>query len=141
MAQMSDTGTTMYYDDVLKKYVGYFRMSFMNRRVIGRRKAQPWTRRGPAPELVVWTDPAELPSNDYYTNGKSLYPGTKTAHLMFPTILQPVLGQLGDTDDVQHRGQKLDVGARRREDFRAWPLRKPGRWVRVRGKRPGRNRR
>ncbi|WP_428939924.1 hypothetical protein [Fontivita pretiosa] len=88
MAQMSDTGTTLYYDQVLRRYVGYFRMSFMNRRVIGRSEGPsldvPW----PAPQAVLWTDPGEPPSNDYYTNGKSLYPGTKTAHLMFPTIYQ-----------------------------------------------------
>jgi hypothetical protein len=86
MSQMSDTGTTMYYDEVLKRYVGYFRMSFMNRRVIGRSDGAtvdaPW----PAPESIVWTDPGEVPSNDYYTNGKSLYPGTRTAHFLFPTI-------------------------------------------------------
>lgn len=88
MSQMSDTGTTMYYDDVLRRYVGYFRMSFMNRRLIGRSEGTTLTAPWPAPDAVLWTDPADLPSNDYYTNGKSLYPGTKTAHLMFPTIYQ-----------------------------------------------------
>jgi hypothetical protein len=88
MAQMSDTGTTMYYDEVLRRYVGYFRMSFMNRRVIGRSEGTTLDAPWPAPEAVLWTDPADLPSNDYYTNGKSLYPGTKTAHFLFPTIYE-----------------------------------------------------
>jgi hypothetical protein len=37
---------------------------------------------------VVWTAPGESPSHDYYTNGKSLYPGTRTMHLLFPTIYE-----------------------------------------------------
>jgi hypothetical protein len=88
MAQMSDTGTTMYYDDVLKQYVAYLRMSFMNRRVVGRSAGASLDAPWPAPESVVWTDPSESPSFDYYTNGKSLYPGTRTAHLLFPTIYE-----------------------------------------------------
>ncbi len=81
MSQMSDTGTTMYYDQVLRRYVGYFRMSFMNRRLIGRSEGTALDAPWPAPEVVLWTDPADAPSHDYYTNGKSLYPGTKTAHV------------------------------------------------------------
>jgi hypothetical protein len=88
MSHMSDTGTTMYYDQVLRRYVGYFRTSFMNRRVVGRSECatldEPW----PAPETACWTDASESPSEDYYTNGKSLYPGTKTFHLLFPTIYE-----------------------------------------------------
>src|SRR4029079_18108323 len=60
----------------------------MNRRVVGRSEGatldEPW----PAPETVCWTDPSESPSEDYYTNGKSLYPGTRTFHLLFPTIYE-----------------------------------------------------
>lgn len=100
MAQMSDTGTTMYYDETLRRYVGFFRMSFMNRRVVGRSESPavdvPW----PAPEAVLWTDPRDLPSNDHYTNGKSLYPGTKTAHFLFPTMYQ----RFSDTSVVRMVG-------------------------------------
>jgi hypothetical protein len=88
MAQMSDTGTTMYYDDLLKKYVAYVRMSFMNRRVIGRAEGATLDAPWPAPESIVWTNPGDSPSHDVYTNGKSLYPGTRTAHLLFPTIYE-----------------------------------------------------
>ncbi len=88
MSHMSDTGTTMYFDEVLNRYVSYLRTSFMNRRVIGRSEGPTLDAPWPAPESIVWTGPDELPSNDYYTNGKSLYPGTRTMHLLFPTIYQ-----------------------------------------------------
>ena len=87
MSHMSDTQNTVYYDAILKKYVGYFRMLYYDRRAIGRAETTDY-RRWPAPDLMLWPTPQDDASDDYYTNGKALYPGTKSAHLLFPTIYQ-----------------------------------------------------
>ena len=81
----SDTQNTAYYDPMLRKYVGYFRMWFYGRRVIGRAETDDFTR-WPLPEPVLWAGPEELPSTDIYHNSKTVYPGTGTHHLMFPTM-------------------------------------------------------
>jgi hypothetical protein len=85
MVHQSDTQTTVYYDAFLKRYVGYFRTVVMNRRAIGRSETAE-IRRWPVPETVLWSQAQEDPTEDYYDNSKSLYPGTSTMHLMFPTI-------------------------------------------------------
>ncbi len=85
LSHMSDTQTVVYYDGFLKRYVGYFRTLMMNRRAIGRAETTD-LRRWPMPEAVLWTHPQDDPADDYYNNSKSLYPGTQTMHLMFPTI-------------------------------------------------------
>lgn len=87
MAHVSDTGTTAYYDEHLGRYVGYFRMGVMRRRGIGRAEAVDF-RNWPKPELVFWPTPDEAPWVDYYTNGHARYPGSQTAHLMFPMIYE-----------------------------------------------------
>lgn len=87
MVHQSDTQTTVYYDAFLKRYVGYFRTLVMNRRAIGRAETQD-LRQWPIPETVLWTHPDDDPADDYYDNSKSLYPGTQTMHLMFPTRYQ-----------------------------------------------------
>jgi hypothetical protein len=87
MIHQSDTQTTVYYDAFLKRYVGYFRTSVMNRRAIGRSETAN-LRQWPVPETVLWSQPQDDPTEDYYDNSKSLYPGTSTMHLMFPTIYQ-----------------------------------------------------
>ncbi len=85
LSHMSDTQTVVYYDGFLKRYVGYFRTIVMNRRAIGRAETTD-LRRWPMPETVLWTHTEDDPADDYYDNSKSLYPGTRTMHLMFPTI-------------------------------------------------------
>ena len=85
MGHVSDTGTTAYWDQRLGRYVGYFRMGVWGRRMIGRAETTDF-RRWPRPEMVLAPDSAEAPWVDYYTNGKELYPGTSTMHLMFPMI-------------------------------------------------------
>jgi hypothetical protein len=85
MCHMSDTQTTAYYDPFLKRYVGYFRMACLGRRVIGRSETDDY-RRWPVPEMVLFPNPPDGPSDDYYTNGHCLYPGTRSMHLMFPTV-------------------------------------------------------
>jgi len=81
----SDTQTVAYYDAVLEKYVGYFRVFIMGRRAIARAETDDF-RAWPVPETVLWPEAFEEPSNDYYMNSKSLYPGTTTMHLMFPAV-------------------------------------------------------
>lgn len=81
---LSDTQTIVYYDVALERYVGYFRMFVLGRRAICRAETDEF-RRWPVPEVVLWSDPSGDPSTDYYLNGKALYPGTSTMHLMFVT--------------------------------------------------------
>lgn len=85
MVHQSDTQTTVYYDQFLQRYVGYFRTIVMNRRAIGRAETAN-LRQWPLPETVLWSQAQEDPAEDYYDNSKSLYPGTSTMHLMIPTI-------------------------------------------------------
>ena len=85
MGHVSVTGTTVYWDEKLQRYVGYFRMGVLGRRMIGRSETEDF-RRWPHPEMILWPMPSDPPWVDYYTNGKSMYPGTKTMHLMFPMI-------------------------------------------------------
>ena len=85
MGHHNDTGTTAYWDQKLERYVGYFRMSAMGRRMIGRSETADF-RRWPHPEMVLWPMPGDPAAVDYYTNGRSFYPGTQTMHLMFPMI-------------------------------------------------------
>jgi len=80
-----DTQTTVSYDPFLKRYVCFTRTYQMNRRSIARTETADITR-WPAPELVLWTPIDADSSDDLYCNAKTIYPGTKTMHLMFPTM-------------------------------------------------------
>jgi hypothetical protein len=85
MVHMSDTETICYYDEFIKRYVGYFRTSCMGRRAIGRSESTDlydW----PTPETVLWAHGDDEADQDYYNNSRCMYPGTKDMHLMFPTI-------------------------------------------------------
>jgi len=87
MSHMSDTQTTVYYDEYLKRYVAFFRLAYMNHRAIGRtetrRLDEPW----PVPEVALFPQPIhDRPADDYYISGYSRYPGTRTMHIMIPTI-------------------------------------------------------
>jgi hypothetical protein len=55
--------------------------------VIGRSETADFAR-WPAPQMVLGAGPTDPPSVDIYTNGKTLYPGTETMHLMFPMAWQ-----------------------------------------------------
>lgn len=85
MGHVSDTGTTAYWDESLQRYVGYFRMGVMGRRMIGRAETSDF-RRWPHPEMILLPNAQDPPWVDYYTNGRSMYPGTRTMHMMFPMI-------------------------------------------------------
>ncbi len=87
LAHMSDTQTTLYYDTILKRYVGFFRMAHMNHRAIGRCEStemKDW----PMPEVCLWPNPFDGPFDDYYINGYTLYPGTRSMHFMLSTIFR-----------------------------------------------------
>lgn len=107
MAHESDTQTTVYYDKVLQRYVGYFRTKLMKRRAIGRAESDD-LRHWSLPETVLWPRPDDDPSDDYYLNSKSIYPGTRTMHLMFPTIYKrrvdgSILRMAGSLDGLTWR--------------------------------------
>lgn len=87
MAHVNDSGPSVYYDEKLKKYVGYFRHFVMGRRAISRSETDDFWK-WPSPRLVLWPNPLDEPSDDYYTNSHALYPGTQTMHLMFPVIFK-----------------------------------------------------
>jgi len=84
--QQNDTYQDCYYDTVLKKYVGYFRMRYCHRRAIGRSETDDF-RTFPPPEVSIWCDANISPSAEWYGPfGRSLYPGTTDYHLMFPLL-------------------------------------------------------
>jgi len=83
--QHSDTQTVAYYDATLGKYVGYFRTWYLNRRCVGRAETDDF-RRWPLPENILWPGPDSGASEQWYTNAKTLYPGTSDYHLMFPAL-------------------------------------------------------
>lgn len=88
MAHIGDTQTRIYYDHFTKSYVGYFRMLYMQRRAIGisgGRDLKHW----PTPRLLLFPSPNhDDPGDDYYINGYTRYPGTKTMHLMMVTVFK-----------------------------------------------------
>ena len=83
VAQVSDTQNICYYDEFLKKYVAYFRTWIMGRRAIGRSQSDTF-RRFPLPETILWPDAGVGPSDLWYANAKTAYPGASDHHLLFP---------------------------------------------------------
>jgi hypothetical protein len=73
--QVSDTQNIAYYDDFLKRYVAYFRTWVMGRRSIGRAETVDF-RRFPLPETLIWPSADVGPSDLWYANGKTVYPGS-----------------------------------------------------------------
>ncbi len=82
----SDTMNVVHYDAQLEKYVWYGRCNwFYGRRSIGRAETHDF-RRWPGPEMLVWPSTGLHPSDDWYTNSKTTYPGAGDHHLMFPAL-------------------------------------------------------
>ncbi|HIE27451.1 TPA: hypothetical protein EYP66_09210 [Candidatus Poribacteria bacterium] len=81
--QVSDTQNIAYYDEFLQRYVAYFRTWVMGRRSIGRAETDDY-RRFPLPETIIWPDASVGPSDLWYANAKTVYPGANDYHLMFP---------------------------------------------------------
>ena len=86
MMQVSDTLNVLTYDEGLQKYVWYGRCWwYFGRRCIFRAETDDFTR-WPAPEPIIWPEAGDHPSDDWYTNSKTMYPGTTDHHLMFPAL-------------------------------------------------------
>jgi len=84
-SHVCDSQTCVYHDDFLDRWVLYTRTSALGRRCIGRAETSDiddW----PVPETILWENDPSEPHIDLYCNSKSLYPGTRTMHLMFPTL-------------------------------------------------------
>lgn len=84
-SHMCDSQTCVYYDEFLGKWVLYTRTYPLGRRGIGRAETGDM-KRWPVPETILWMHGSLDPSIDLYCNSKSLYPGTRTMHVMFPTL-------------------------------------------------------
>jgi len=80
-----DTQTIIRWDPFLQRYVCFTRTYQLGRRSIGRTETADITR-WPAPEMILWTPVDSDAADDLYCNSKSVYPGTRTMHLMFPTM-------------------------------------------------------
>lgn len=82
----SDTANVVHYDERLGRYVWYARCNwFYGRRCIGRAETDDF-RCWPGPELLVWPATDLHPTDDWYTNSKTRYPGAGDHHLMFPAL-------------------------------------------------------
>ncbi|MYA22693.1 MAG: hypothetical protein F4Z30_07865 [Gemmatimonadetes bacterium] len=92
----SDTTNVVYYDERLRRYVWYARCSAYGRRCIGRAETEDF-RRWPLPDLLVWPGLHHHPADDWYTNSKTLYPGTIDQHLMFPALYH----HMDDTSELR----------------------------------------
>ncbi len=79
----SDTQHSCEYDASLGQYVAYNRSWFFNRRSIGRMATTDF-RRFPLHEEVFWPDGRCKADETWYTNAKTLMPGTTDYHVMFP---------------------------------------------------------
>jgi hypothetical protein len=86
MIHFSDSVNTCYWDESRRKYVGYFRTWRYGRRCVGRAETDDF-RYWPSTPITILTAPLDRhPSDDVYTNGRTLYPGSDSTHLMFPAI-------------------------------------------------------
>ena len=81
----SDTTNVACYDERLGCYVWYARCSAFGRRSIGRAETDDF-RRWPLPEPIVCPGLQDHPADDWYTNSKTMYPGSVDHHLMFPAL-------------------------------------------------------
>ena len=86
MIVRSDAQNTVYYDPDRESYVWYLKAGGLaGRRSIARAETKDFRRWGLG-ETIVGPWPELHPSDDWYTNSKSIYPGTTDYHLMFPAL-------------------------------------------------------
>lgn len=85
MVHMSDTDTTVTYNEWLGRYVMYTRLYDQERRGIGRAEAEDFWHWGPVQPLISARLDGPL-SDDIYLNSYTRYPGAPAYHLMFPMI-------------------------------------------------------
>lgn len=85
MFHMSDTDTTVLWDDTLDRYVMYSRMYREARRWIGRAESEDFRHWTPVTP-VVWPRLDDPPDYDFYLNGYTHYPDLPEYRLMFPMV-------------------------------------------------------
>jgi len=83
MTHVSDTDTTVYYDDWLRKYIMYTRLYRTRRRLIAIAESDDFRHWGPVRPLI-WPGLDEPFSTDIYLNARTCYPDMPEVHLMFP---------------------------------------------------------
>jgi len=83
VAHYSDTHNCCTYDVQQGKYVAYCRNWFFRRRTIGRMETDDF-RRFPLPEDLFWPGATMAPHDLWYSQPKTLMPGTIDYHVMFP---------------------------------------------------------
>lgn len=80
-----DTHNICRYDDVRKKYVGYFRGFHHGRRAISYSETADF-RRWPASEVIHHHTVTDTPGACLYSNAYTKYPDAPHIHLMFPAV-------------------------------------------------------
>ena len=108
-----DTQNVVLYNSERKRYIGYWRDSAGRRRSVARSETDDF-RNWPQPDLILSPDSQDAPTDDYYTNCYSRYPGKDDLHLMFPSIYR----RARDTVEVQ-------MAVSRDERNWSWPSRTP----------------
>jgi hypothetical protein len=86
MLLRSDAQNVVYYDTIRETYVWYLKSQWYSmRRAIARAETKDF-RRWPLADTVLHPGPDLAPSDDWYTNSKTIYPGVPDQHLMFPSL-------------------------------------------------------
>jgi len=80
--QTSDTQNIACWDEMLGRYVAYFRTWVLGRRSIGRAETDDF-RCWPLPETFLWPGADVGPTDTWYCNGKTVCPGAPDHHLLF----------------------------------------------------------
>jgi hypothetical protein len=83
VAHYSDTHNCCTYDVQQGKYVAYCRNWFFRRRTIGRMETEDF-RNFPLPEDLFWPGATMEPHDLWYSQPKTLMPGTIDYHIIFP---------------------------------------------------------
>ncbi|MHA1340542.1 MAG: hypothetical protein ACTSRZ_10885 [Promethearchaeota archaeon] len=87
----ADSQNIIYWDKKRRKYIGYFRTWYKDRRGIVRAESEDFWNWPPFEnfDLIYLSDPNLDVDCDYYTNGFHIWPGTEKSQdtcIMFPTI-------------------------------------------------------
>ncbi len=83
-----DTQTVAYFDVEKKKYIGYFRTTIDGRRAVGMSETEDFSA-WPVPKPIFAPDALDGPSDSFYSNSYSRYPGADL-HIMFPAVFHQV---------------------------------------------------
>ena len=83
-----DTQTVAYFDVEKEKYIGYFRTTIDGRRAVGMSETEDFSA-WPVPKPIFAPDALDGPSDSFYSNSYSRYPGADL-HIMFPAVFHQV---------------------------------------------------